>query len=285
MTSARATWPRPTRTCSRITYIHRIFVGRPRRAGQPELTGGRDRPELAVAIGSDLVTAPECPARRRTGEASRNAQVAPASRVSPTAGCVASALVVQGAQDEPPRSQAMTAPALRSGKTIVRASANAIAEPLGQLIVVRGCPPTVDLEPVVRVADGFRCIHAHQIRIALTTPTHRLATQPPVGVLPPRRLRLAVGWGRCRQKTTGGRGTVNSIGVEGGWRELTDVERVLQTCMVGIDDSDADWLEKRECRQQAQRDLEVLLGVWGPVTERGRAAWPPSSLGWRRRPP
>lgn len=53
---------------------------------------------------------------------------------------------------------------------------------------------------------------------------------------------------------------MNSIGVEGGWRELTDVERVLQTCMVGIDDSDADWLEKRECRQQAQPDLEVLLG-------------------------
>ncbi len=53
---------------------------------------------------------------------------------------------------------------------------------------------------------------------------------------------------------------MKSIGVEGGWRELTDVERVLQTCMVGIDDSDADWLEKRECRQQDQRDLEVLLG-------------------------
>ncbi len=50
---------------------------------------------------------------------------------------------------------------------------------------------------------------------------------------------------------------------------FTDVERVLQTCMVGIDDSDADRLEKRECRQQAQRDLEVLLGVWRPVTERG----------------
>lgn len=107
------------------------------------------------------------------------------ARLPPNAGCVASALVVQGAQDEPPRSQAMTAPALRSGKTIVRASANAIAEPLGQLIVVRGCPPTVDLEPVVRVADGFRCIHAHQIRIAPTTPTHALATQPPVGVLFP----------------------------------------------------------------------------------------------------
>ena len=48
---------------------------------------------------------------------------------------------------------------------------------------------------------------------------------------------------------------------------FTDVERVLQTCMVGIDDSDADRLEKRERRQQAQRDLEALLQSIEPSTE------------------
>lgn len=37
--------------------------------------------ELAVPIGPDLVTPPECPARRRTREASHNAQAAQAGRV------------------------------------------------------------------------------------------------------------------------------------------------------------------------------------------------------------
>lgn len=48
---------------------------------------------------------------------------------------------------------------------------------------------------------------------------------------------------------------------------FTDVERVLQSCMVGIDDSDADRLKKRERRQQAQRDLEAPLQTTEPSTE------------------
>ena len=48
---------------------------------------------------------------------------------------------------------------------------------------------------------------------------------------------------------------------------FTELERVLQGCMVGIDDSNADRLEKRERRQQAQRDLEALLQTAEPSTE------------------
>lgn len=48
---------------------------------------------------------------------------------------------------------------------------------------------------------------------------------------------------------------------------FTDVERVLQGCMVGIDDSDADRLQKRQRREQAQRDLEALLQITEPSTE------------------
>ena len=68
-------------------------------------------------------------------------------------------------------------------------------------------------------------------------------------------------------ETPGGRGTMNWIGVEGGWRDFTDVERVLQSRMVGIDDGDADRLQKRLRRQQAQRDLEALLQTTEPSTE------------------
>lgn len=48
---------------------------------------------------------------------------------------------------------------------------------------------------------------------------------------------------------------------------FTDVERVLQGCMVGIDDSEADRLQKRERRQQTQRDLEARLQTTEPSTE------------------
>ena len=48
---------------------------------------------------------------------------------------------------------------------------------------------------------------------------------------------------------------------------FTDVERVLQSCMVGIDDSDADRLNKRDRREQAQRDLEALLQTTEPTTQ------------------
>lgn len=53
---------------------------------------------------------------------------------------------------------------------------------------------------------------------------------------------------------------------------FTDIERVLQGCMVGIDDSDADRLRKRERRQQAQRDLEGLLQTTEP-TRRRHTGW------------
>ncbi len=49
--------------------------------------------------------------------------------------------------------------------------------------------------------------------------------------------------------------------------DFADVERVLHSCVVEIDDSDADRTEKRQRRQRAQRDLEALLRTTEPTTE------------------
>ena len=49
--------------------------------------------------------------------------------------------------------------------------------------------------------------------------------------------------------------------------DFADVERVLHSCVVEIDDSDADRTEKRQRRQRAQRDLEALLRTSEPTTE------------------
>ncbi len=82
---------------------------------------------------------------------------------------------IHGAEDQPPRSESVRAPALRFDKTVVGASANAIAEPLGQLVLIWRRPSAVDLEPLMRVADRFRCVHAHGFRITPMTclPCHR----------------------------------------------------------------------------------------------------------------
>src|SRR3954452_19771592 len=71
-------------------------------------------------------------------------------------------LGIHVAEDEPPRSESVRAPALRLHKTIVRASAYAIAEPLRQLVLVGRRPAAVDVEPLVRVPDGPRLVHAHK---------------------------------------------------------------------------------------------------------------------------
>ena len=60
---------------------------------------------------------------------------------------------------------------------------------------------------------------------------------------------------------------MNSIAWKAAGVNFTDVERVLQSCMVGIDDSDPDRLQKRERRKQAQRDLEALLQTTEPSTD------------------
>jgi hypothetical protein len=64
------------------------------------------------------------------------------------------------------------APALRFDKTVVGASANAIAEPLGQLVLIWRRPSAVDLEPLMGVADGFRFVHSHESRITPMTLPH-----------------------------------------------------------------------------------------------------------------
>ncbi len=48
---------------------------------------------------------------------------------------------------------------------------------------------------------------------------------------------------------------------------FTEVERVLQTCVVGTDDSEADRLQKPQRRQQALRELGALLQTTEPTTE------------------
>ncbi len=74
----------------------------------------------------------------------------------------ASALGIHGAEDEPPRSKTVCAPALGRHETLVGASAHAVGKPLGQLVVVRRRPSAVELEPLVRVHDGLGCVHAHE---------------------------------------------------------------------------------------------------------------------------
>ncbi len=103
------------------------------------------------------------------------------------AGRVTSTMGVHGAEDQPPRSESVRAPALRFDQTVVGASANAIAEPLGQLVLIWRRPSAVDLEPLMRVADGFGCVHAHGFRIAPMTclTSHRPQSAPPGALLHP----------------------------------------------------------------------------------------------------
>ena len=49
--------------------------------------------------------------------------------------------------------------------------------------------------------------------------------------------------------------------------DFADIEAVLHSCLVEVDDSAADRTEKRQRRQRAQRDLEALLRTSEPKTE------------------
>ena len=51
--------------------------------------------------------------------------------------------------------------------------------------------------------------------------------------------------------------------------DFPDLERVLHSCVVEINDSDAHRTEKRERRNRAQRDLEALLQTREPTTDEG----------------
>lgn len=67
----------------------------------------------------------------------------------------------------------MLAPPFRLDEALVGASTHAIAEPLGQFLIIRRCPAAVYLEPLVGVSDRLARIDRCTLRTVRRNHPHR----------------------------------------------------------------------------------------------------------------
>ena len=80
-------------------------------------------------------------------------------------------------RDQPPRSESVRAPFLGRDDALVGTAADAVGDPLRERVRIRWCPPAVDLEPRVGIADGIsRGSRGRFPEWAMTAPT--VATRP-----------------------------------------------------------------------------------------------------------
>ena len=55
----------------------------------------------------------------------------------------------------------MGTPAVRPGHTVIGAPAHPVRQPLGQLVLIGGCPPAVDFKPLVGGGDCLSDVLGH----------------------------------------------------------------------------------------------------------------------------